>query len=223
MSAARGVQHQSMIQSLIDSGANRCFDGPVAHVDSTTRDRLLAVAERLLLELGYDEVSVRAVCTAANVNPAAVHYHFGSKVGLVSALLEARLGPLWQVSLADRADADQLTVTEAVRIVVDPLAELAADPAGRLYLNLLARLLLARRELSWTQRWFSISPWAQLLQRNVADLTIDEAKHRWMLAFDLIFLQLGDPLAGDRRLSSRQVDTLCAVVSAGLSAPAVTR
>lgn len=65
----------------------------MTRVDSGTRERLLTVAERLLLESGYDEVSVRAVCTAANVNPAAVHYHFGSKVGLVSALLQARLGP----------------------------------------------------------------------------------------------------------------------------------
>ncbi|MBP2455256.1 TetR/AcrR family transcriptional regulator [Mycolicibacterium lutetiense] len=195
----------------------------MTRVDSGTRERLLTVAERLLLESGYDEVSVRAVCTAANVNPAAVHYHFGSKVGLVSALLQARLGPLWQVSLADRADAEHLDTAEAVRIVVDPLVVLAADPAGRLYLNLLSRLLLARQEVSWTQHWFSLTPWAELLQRNVPGLTTAEAKHRWMLAFELIFLQFGDPLAGDRRLSSRQVDTLCTVISAGLSAPAVAR
>lgn len=195
----------------------------MANVDAGTRERLLTVAERLLLGSGYDEVSVRAVCTAANVNPAAVHYHFGSKVGLVSALLEDRLGPLWKVTLADRDDAEQLTVPDAVRVVVDPLVVLAADPAGRLYLNLLSRLLLSRRELNWTQRWFSLTPWAELLQRNVPGLSPAEAKHRWMLAFELIFVQFGDPLAGDRRLTGRQVDTLCTVVSAGLSAPAVNR
>ncbi|AQT82960.1 TetR family transcriptional regulator [Mycolicibacterium litorale] len=195
----------------------------MAHVDSNTRERLLTVAERLLLESGYDDVSVRAVCLAAEVNPASVHYHFGSKVGLVSALLEARLGPLWQASLADRTDTDRLGVAQAVRIVVDPLVELAADPAGRLYLNLLSRLLLARREVSWTQRWFSIAPWAQMLQRNVPGLSADEAAHRWMLAFELIFTQFGDPLNGDRTLSNQQVDALCTFVAAGLSVPAVAR
>ena len=44
--------------------------------DSTslpTRDALLAVAERLFLADGYDKVSVRAICAAAEANPAAVH------------------------------------------------------------------------------------------------------------------------------------------------------
>lgn len=195
----------------------------MAQVESGTRDHLLTVAERLLLESGYDQVSVRAVCAAAGANPAAVHYHFGSKVGMVSALLEARLGPLWQAALHDH-DGDggkAMTVTEAVDIVIDPLVGLAADPAGRLYLNLLSRLLLARKELSWTQRWFSVTPWAHMLQRNVAGLSESQAAQRWILAFELIFTQFGDPLAGDRRLSGEQVQTLRAFVTSGLSAPAV--
>jgi AcrR family transcriptional regulator len=180
---------------------------------------LLVVAERLLLESGYDAVSVRAVCAATGVNPAAVHYHFGSKVGLVSALLEERLGPLWEVALADSGDDETLTVAESVRIVIEPLIPLAADPAGRLYLNLLSRMLLGRTQLAWTQQWFSLAPWAQILQRNVPDLTAREASHRWMLAFDLIFGQFGDPLAGDRRLSEHQIATLRRFVTAGLAAP----
>lgn len=64
--------------------------------DATTRERLLTVAERLLLESGHDAVSVRAINSAAGMNPAAVHYHFGSKDALIAALLEARLAPVWQ-------------------------------------------------------------------------------------------------------------------------------
>lgn len=55
-----------------------------------TRERLLTVAERLLLESGYDNVSVRAINAAAGANAAAVHYHFGSRDRLVAALLEER-------------------------------------------------------------------------------------------------------------------------------------
>ncbi|MFJ5288450.1 TetR family transcriptional regulator [Streptomyces sp. NPDC088348] len=66
----------------------------------TTRARLLDEAERLFLERGYELVSVRAVNAAAGMNPAAVHYHFGSKEDLVVALLQSRLGPLWADRLA---------------------------------------------------------------------------------------------------------------------------
>jgi AcrR family transcriptional regulator len=209
-----------VIQSLIEETLDRCFHCHVARVDSRTREQLLTVAERLLLESGYEAVSVRAVCAAAGVNPAAVHYHFGSKAGLVSALLEARLGPLWEEALRDKGSDESLDVAQAVWIVITPLVELAGDPAGRLYLNLLSRMLLARNELKLTQRWFSMAPWAQMLRRNVEGLSQDEASRRWMLAFELIFAQFGDPLAGDRQLSEHQVRTLHGFVTAGLSARA---
>lgn len=180
------------------------------------------MAERLLLESGYEAVSVRAVCAAAGVNPAAVHYHFGSKVGLISALLEARLGPLWEEALRERGADEALDVAQAVWIVITPLVELAGDPAGRLYLHLLSRMLLARNELRLTQRWFSMAPWAQMLMRNVEGLSEQEASRRWMIAFELIFAQFGDPLAGDRQLSEHQVLTLHGFVTAGLSAPVVS-
>lgn len=188
-----------------------------------TREHLLNVTERLLLESGYDSVSVRAVCAAAGVNPAAVHYHFGSKVGLVSALLETRLGPLWADALPEAVADCEMPIENAVRIVVEPIMALAADPAGRLYLHLLARLLLGRAELNWTKGWFTVTPWASMLCRQVAELSEKDAAQRWMLAFELIFGQFGDPLAGDRRLSDRQVDNLRDFVVAGLSAPVVRR
>lgn len=47
-----------------------------------TRTRLLDVAELLFSERGYHGVSLREIVTAANVNVAAAHYHFGSKDAL---------------------------------------------------------------------------------------------------------------------------------------------
>ena len=190
-----------------------------------TRERLLAAAERLLLESGYDDVSVRAVCTAADANPAAVHYHFGSKEALVAALLQSRLGPIWEAPIRDLV-ARNGDVADCVAAVLDPIVELAADPAGRLHLNLLARLVLGRRDVAWTAQgletaqWFGIDPWARLLRRNVAGLSDRDAKGRWMLAFELILGQFGDPLAGDRVLSPAAVAVLRSFVTAGLSAPA---
>lgn len=194
----------------------------VGRVEYDTRDRLLTAAERLLLESGYERVSIRAVCAAAEVNPAAVHYHFGSKESLVAALLEQRLGPLWESSLAN-LDARTTTVYDCVAAVIDPLVDLAIDPMGRLHLRLLSRLVLGRKNIAWTARWFGLDPWVQLLQDQLPGLSDREARARWMLAFDVILGQFGTPLAEDRVLSPRAVQTLRAFVTAGLSAPVEPR
>lgn len=189
----------------------------MGRADTGTRERILTAAERLLLESGYDQVSVRSVCAAAGVNPAAVHYHFGSKEALVAALLEARLGPLWETEL-DALAARAPDVASVVEAVIAPLRALAADPSGRLYLHLLARVVLGRRAVGWAARWFRLEPWVALLCALVPGLAPAAARRRWMLAFELILGQFGDPLAGDRVLSPAAVAALGAFVTAGLAA-----
>ncbi|MBF6415549.1 TetR/AcrR family transcriptional regulator [Nocardia cyriacigeorgica] len=194
----------------------------MSRVDTDTRERLLSAAERLLLESGYERVSIRAVCAAAEVNPAAVHYHFGSKQALVAALLQSRLGPLWQTSLDDLAGRGA-TVAECVDAVIDPLVRLADDPIGRLHIRLLARLVLGRQDIGWTARWFTLDPFADLLRQQYPALSAQEARARWMLAFDLVLGQFGSPLAEDRDLSPQAVATLRAFVTSGLCAPVTAR
>ena len=55
-----------------------------------TRERLLAAAERLFAEQGYDGTSVRDVTVAAGANVAAVNYHFGGKERLYMEVFGAR-------------------------------------------------------------------------------------------------------------------------------------
>ncbi|EHR50843.1 transcriptional regulator [Saccharomonospora marina XMU15] len=192
----------------------------------SARDRLLTVAERLFLESGYDKVSVRAINTAAGMNPAAVHYHFGSKDALVAALLESRMAPVWQDRLSDLLERrDQgwtPAVAELVDVVLTPLADLTADPIGRLHVQLLARFVLGRSELEWTSRWFSLQPWVALLRAARPDLSGKEAARRWILAFDLILQSFGAPLTTFGAVGSSgtaHVDTVRAFVTAGLDAP----
>ena len=52
------------------------------------RQRLLEAAESCLLRHGYAGLSTRAVADAAHTQLSQIHYHFGSKHGLVLALLE---------------------------------------------------------------------------------------------------------------------------------------
>jgi len=64
-------------------------------VDPTRiEERILDVAERLFAENGIKETSVRAITTAADANLAAVNYHFGSKEGLIRAVIARRVDPL---------------------------------------------------------------------------------------------------------------------------------
>jgi len=70
-----------------------------------TKNRILDTAERLFAELGYDATSLRQVTREAEVNLAAVHYHFGGKIPLLRAVFERRV---------DRINLDRLAQLEAV-------------------------------------------------------------------------------------------------------------
>ena len=52
-----------------------------------TREQLLSAAAAVLGEDGYSAMSMRAVAGRAGVRLSLVHYHFGSKAGLMEAVL----------------------------------------------------------------------------------------------------------------------------------------
>jgi AcrR family transcriptional regulator len=94
-----------------------------------TRARLLAAAADLFAAQGVDAVSVDAVAEAAGRTSGAVYDHFGSKQGLLLALLDA-----WK-------DSVRTVLLAEVAVTASPQGQLAAvwegmtgdsdDPAGR--------------------------------------------------------------------------------------------
>ena len=119
--------------------------GPRLQAD--TKTSLLDAAERLFAELGIAGASMRAITQAAGANLAAVHYHFGSKEGLVRAVFARRLGPLNRErvqrleELAESGrDRDLEGIVEA--FVGPALRMLGHDPGGRAFAQLLARAVL---------------------------------------------------------------------------------
>lgn len=56
-----------------------------------TRERILDVAERLFMAHGYEGTSMRMITGEAEVNLAAVNYHFGSKEALLREVFRRRL------------------------------------------------------------------------------------------------------------------------------------
>ena len=65
---------------------------PVITLD--TKTRILNAAERLFGQNGFDGTSLRDITTEAQVNLAAVNYHFQSKDSLIDAIIERRIQPI---------------------------------------------------------------------------------------------------------------------------------
>ena len=83
-----------------------------------TRESLLDAAESLFAEHGIQAASLRMITQRAGANLAAVHYHFGSKEGLVRAVFSRRIKPLSEERLRLLAACD-LQAEDAVEQVLN--------------------------------------------------------------------------------------------------------
>ena len=109
---------------------------------SATRARLLDEAARLFATRGVYESTVREILEAAGQrNASALTYHFGSREGVLRAILRRHGDPLDAVrgALAS-GPVSGLSARELVGALIVPLAGLLADPGGRNYLRILAQL-----------------------------------------------------------------------------------
>ncbi|MEU6740863.1 TetR/AcrR family transcriptional regulator [Streptosporangium sandarakinum] len=194
----------------------------------STRARLLAAAERLFLDKGAEQVSVRAINAEAGLNPGAVHYHFGSREGLIAALLEQELTPLW----ADRMEViarrslggeeEPFEVRDLVAAIVEPFEELSRTEKGRMLSHLLARWALPSGRPTSISTWFGAAPFEVMLGRALPHLSVREVAERWRLAFTLLLEVYGrstDP-APAAAVPLPETATIIAFVTAGLTAPA---
>jgi AcrR family transcriptional regulator len=111
---------------------------------SSTKSQILDAAERLFAEFGLDATSLRAVTSTAGVNLAAVHYHFGSKEGLIQAVFARRLEPLNRERI-DRlevltASGQPIELTDLLRAMLEPALRMAQEPGGAHFLKLMGRM-----------------------------------------------------------------------------------
>ncbi|GAA2595085.1 MULTISPECIES: TetR/AcrR family transcriptional regulator [Streptomyces] len=105
---------------------------------SSTRSRLIDVAERLFAERGIDAVSLRTVgAEAGQRNKSAAQYHFGSRQGLLDAIVAARSAPVdaHRTALLAQAceAADPPDLRSLVTLLVQPLAESIGTGGGSAY------------------------------------------------------------------------------------------
>ena len=104
----------------------------------STAERILEAAERLIADHGVGNVSVRDITSASGVNTAAVNYHFGTKDGLIEAIVQrhAEVFGARRSALLHAVPSSGMTLRDVVRALVLSTAEFAADDehGGRLFL-----------------------------------------------------------------------------------------
>ena len=90
-----------------------------------TRQAILAAAERLYADRGFADVTLRDIVAEANVNLAAVNYHFGSKDDLIAELfitrsLATNRARLNELKTAEAAGGGRAGIDAVLRALVGP-------------------------------------------------------------------------------------------------------
>jgi AcrR family transcriptional regulator len=118
------------------------------NVVNHTKERILDTAERLFSKQGYSATSLRGIIAEADVNLAAVHYHFHSKEALLEAVILRRWLPANRDRLAmlnvceQEAGEDAPALEKVIEAFVAPTFRMARDPSsgGMVFMELLGRL-----------------------------------------------------------------------------------
>ncbi|MBO6766108.1 TetR/AcrR family transcriptional regulator [Maricaulis sp.] len=112
-----------------------------------SRERILDAAEALFAEAGFEAVSMRQIATESGVDTALIHYYFGTKAGVIDAVLERRADMVNARRTASldayaREQAGKMTGPGLVRAYLEPTFSFILDgtPGHRHYGALIARL-----------------------------------------------------------------------------------
>lgn len=116
------------------------------HLAGDTREQLMRAAEHLFARRGIEGTRIREINELAGQrNPSAVHYHFGSKEGLVTALLRRHQEAL-EMEAGRRLDELErrqppATVRELLEAMIRPLAVELETPSGRDFLRIVPQYI----------------------------------------------------------------------------------
>lgn len=101
-----------------------------------TRSAILAAAERLYADRGFADVTLRDIVAEANVNLAAVNYHFGSKDELIAELFVTRSiatnrERLRELRAAEEEGGGRAPIDEILRALVGPTLRGCLGPSNQ--------------------------------------------------------------------------------------------
>ncbi len=199
-----------------------------------TRERFIHTAQQLFAERGVDAVSLNEITVAAGQkNRNALQYHFGSRHGLVQAILDyhaddvARLREQYQ----HRTDLTAWTPAEAAaRVLVMPLGlYLQQNPEAHYYVRIQSQLAAlnspqtnpgAESPLSFRK----VPGLETLLAQAMSHLSPGEQRRRLFLVVSINFHSMADICRAFDDSKSRErsamLDQLVCAISALLESPA---
>lgn len=147
----------------------------------STRVMLMEVAERLFATRGIEAVTLREIQEAAGQsNTSVIRYHFGSRAGLIRALVLFRqhtLGAARQEMLDRmRGDGKEADPRAVVWLLVRPLAD--SIKAGEMFVPFLARLSEDPRARSdyWPDHYEN--EWTQEKLEDLVDTALQDLPER---------------------------------------------
>jgi AcrR family transcriptional regulator len=130
-------------------------NGDAAALKPSVRQRLMDASEQLFADHGWNAVSIRTIVAAADVNLAALHYHFGSKEQLLAEIFAARAKPIVEERLrllaqAERSGETPLPLERILEAFLRPALTIGSDQrfGGRAFVKLRARLAIEPEEVS---------------------------------------------------------------------------
>jgi AcrR family transcriptional regulator len=204
----------------------------VTRVSKATREKIIKAASRAFARDGYDGASIRTIVAEADVNQAAINYHFGSKESLYRAVLQTALR-----ALMSDDDAPQS-------------GKLSREAALRRFVRRQLRPMTARDELSDYVRifnWETLKPSlvfrkfmareaapffaaiTELVRRFLPDNATDKQAvvgALWLFGQCSFFVRNAEQLAGppfrlelDERFVDRLADTIAGWAVDGLCQP----
>lgn len=209
--------------------------------ESATKQQILEAAIRLFGNRSFDTVSLRDITTEAEVNLAAVNYHFDSKLNLVREVLNTLASPINQARLNALDDYDkQLNgarpdLEKVVRLLVDPFVRAARNKNSiSIYyprLLMLARTLPGNLIGSFMadQHDHMVIRFVHMFGRALPDIDEEQIFWRYDFAIGAMLNIVGDSYRSYRlkRVSGgrcdtddadRMIDELVAFISTGMRA-----
>ncbi|MCW3817307.1 TetR family transcriptional regulator [Micromonospora sp. DR5-3] len=132
-----------------------------------TREAILAAARTAFAERGFDAASIRAIATAAGVDPALVHHYFGTKEELFRATVAIPIDPAELLPAVLAAGPDR-----AGERLIRTFLSVWDSPVGG------AAVALLRSAVSneWTARLLREFLVTQVLRRVLDQLDVDPAE-----------------------------------------------
>ena len=112
---------------------------------SDTKELLLDAAEQLFARDGIHAARIREINELAGQrNPSALHYHFGSREGLVTAILlrhQSEIDKVVERRLDELETEGKLDVRDIIGIVVEQMVDRLATPSGRAWARIIPQIL----------------------------------------------------------------------------------